>query len=287
MFLAIIFICGGVYASNYDELRVVDPQKMWTITFNDYVDFSSNIDKLILVRDDMAHKVDTSLALGNNGKSILVFPPNKGYGLGKIYSLYIDKNVQSSKGSTLKDTITMDFKVKNNQSDLQVYNFENSRNLSIKDYLNILNGSLEIRDEQVILAMYLRNLPDKLLFNKPEVKDFAREHCWGVAIGTNHSKGYVISASNFKFPGANQISLPIEMAVQKDVWALEKHPTELSGSSSSLSKQGIEVTLHIDYDLNLIQINGTIPGLPQEKIDYIEVFADEYRAPGDKLIIIQ
>ena len=117
--------------------------------------------------------------------------------------------------------------------------------------------------------MYLRDIPESILFNKQTTLDNVLEYKWGVDIGTTSLKGYRMSASSFKYPGSKPQYLPIEKAVQTDLWKLSKHPSEHGFSGSYLE----DAEISIDYNLNLIKITGTIPGISDEIIDYVKVFA--------------
>lgn len=273
--ITILSIGNVSNANSFDELKIVEPNKMWTIVFNDFVNFSDNINDLILVKDSKGIETDIRLELGDDDKSICVYSPNEGYNLGEIYNLHIDQNVKSTKGNTLKESINMNFKIKEKLDEIKTYNFTGQENLSLDGFLNILNGSLEIENEQITLYMYLRDIPYGILFNKTHTPDNGNEYRWGVGIGTASSKGYEMSASRFKFPGSEPETLPIERAVQTNVWKLDKHPSEsLSGSYLNNAR------ISIDYNSNLIKITGTIPGISEEEIDYIQIFAKKLEYNG-------
>lgn len=276
--LSIFFIMNSFsFASDFSELRIAEPHKTWTIKFNDFVQFDKDIHELILVKGSQNQNVDVKLELGQDGKSILVSAPHGGYILDKMYTLYIDKNVKSLKGSSLKESINMNFKIEKEQSGKQIYDFSGEENLEVNGYLNILGGKVEIENDQVTLSLHLRDIPDSILFNKVTTGNNIQEYSWGVDIGIDSCAGYSLSASRFKFPNSSPQKLPIEKAVQTDVWTLSKHPTASEGSGSRLGCAQIS----IDYDSNIMKLVGTISDLSKKTIDYIRVTAKEYEYTSD------
>lgn len=278
----VLTFSGNVYANDFGAPQIVNPNKMWTIKFNHDIEYDNNLNELIIVRDSKGKAADTKILMGEDDKTLLVYPPNEEYVLGESYNLYIDKKIKSIEGNSLKESINMKFTIKEQPDAPQIYNFKGTEDLSIEGYLNILDGSVKIKGEEVTLSMRLRDIPKELLFNKPQTFDDFREYNWGVNIGTSSSKGYQLSSSYFKMPDDVPVYMPIEKATQSDVFMLEGHPGSNSQGGSFLSP----AKLYIDYDENLIQITGFISNLDKEEIDYIKVFTYEFNNMGDDIIVV-
>lgn len=197
-------------------------------------------------------------------------------------NIYVENNIENIE--EIQNTI-LSIKQNEEESKPQIYNIKGENNLSLEPYTNILNSSVKIQGDKIILSMYLRDIPETILFNKADTPNNVMEYAWGVRVGVDKSGGYEISGRHFKFSGTKPEYLPIEKGVQGDVWVMDKHPTEARGVKVV---SGLDF-LHIDYEENLFQIIGTIPNLIGKNIDYIEVFAlkwTEYSGiVGDRIIL--
>ena len=111
--VGVFLLCtGGVQATTL-ERQVVEKDKVWIISFNKDIQLDSRAIKAISVLDDKGDRVQIRLQLGEDKKSILVKPPIRMYNEGKNYTLKIEKDIYSRKGSKLKEEKEIKFSVKN------------------------------------------------------------------------------------------------------------------------------------------------------------------------------
>ncbi|MCA0971932.1 CAP domain-containing protein [Halobacillus litoralis] len=98
---------ASVDSSSYDEMagiKEVDPDKLWTITFNDTMKESPGF--IYVVRED-GSKVDVKVEEGSESHTFLVHPPESGYTNGR-YQLMIDP-MQSNAGQQMTTGVKMNF----------------------------------------------------------------------------------------------------------------------------------------------------------------------------------
>lgn len=100
------------FGIKYDQAA----NKVWTIQFTEEVDDSTIQNGNISVVDKMDNSnVDVAFTKGEDNKSIIVTPPAGGYKSGHTYSIYVKKDVKSSKKENLKRDAKLEFKIIENQ----------------------------------------------------------------------------------------------------------------------------------------------------------------------------
>jgi len=112
---------SSVIYTVYSEKLDVPTDKIWRIMFREEMDISkSNLSKYIYIATDKneKHKVKEVKVKGNTvsspGYSILLYPPPKGWVSGKVYYLFINKNIKKINGETyLSKTVRMKFTIIN------------------------------------------------------------------------------------------------------------------------------------------------------------------------------
>ncbi|KGM97530.1 hypothetical protein Z968_03145 [Clostridium novyi A str. 4552] len=103
----------------------IDIDKTWTVTFSDKLSYDTAV-KLIKVTDENGQKVSSRLELKNDGKTVKVKAPIRGYIQGQVYSLNIEKGIYSKdKNKKLKESKKVDFKVKCENPFKNMTNIEN------------------------------------------------------------------------------------------------------------------------------------------------------------------
>lgn len=100
----------SVNAVTFKQKTDPDPEKDWTITFNQEVDRSSLTKQLIYVKTASGDIHPTSFSLSDDLMKITV-KPEKPYTIKTTYSLFISKEVGSKKGKKLKSDVNMDFEI--------------------------------------------------------------------------------------------------------------------------------------------------------------------------------
>lgn len=88
MFLFITFF-GQTVKGETEGVESVNKDKIWSINFNQKINFTEDIKNKILVTDKDGNKAYVRLELSEDKKSILVKPPIKQYDEGEIYKLTI------------------------------------------------------------------------------------------------------------------------------------------------------------------------------------------------------
>jgi len=141
-------------AAAFQDNPVVDSGKKWTIHFNQEVLFDDLSKQNIVVTDSNGTKVNSTLQLGDDGKSIIVAPPDKGYDEGKSYKLSIGNKVHSKNNKDLKQQITMNFSIKKD-SDNEIVTFKD-KNLEnvVRNNINKPNGVIYEKDVKKITSLY-------------------------------------------------------------------------------------------------------------------------------------
>lgn len=120
----------------------VSKNKVWTIKFNSNVDLNS-INEGVLLTDSKGQAIDFTAAVGEDNKSIVIFPPEGGYQSGESYNLSVTKNVKSNKGAKLKEASEVRFNVKEyspSKEDIKKYD-EAAVNIESFDYNNEITAS--------------------------------------------------------------------------------------------------------------------------------------------------
>ncbi len=88
-----------------------DRKKVWTIRFNIPVYRQTINSDNIYVTDAAGSPVNVTVSAGEDGKSVIVEPPQAGYTEGQSYTLHIKKSVNSISGASLKNSLKMQFTV--------------------------------------------------------------------------------------------------------------------------------------------------------------------------------
>lgn len=116
----LIFINFDVHASSPDK-PIVDKNKLWSVTFNDNLDYSKLSNDSIIVTDNLGNKENIKIINGPSSNMITVLPPSGGYKDNKDYVLTISKQIYSSKNKQLKEEKRLYFKTKEKSEDTIVF----------------------------------------------------------------------------------------------------------------------------------------------------------------------
>lgn len=110
------------HAAIYDALvdaktkkdGLVSTDKKWTITFTGEVGYDDSTKNAIVVTDSKGNKVNTTLELGQDGKSIVVYSPTGGYTQGESYTLTVGKQCHDKDGKQIKNSRVVNFTIETN-----------------------------------------------------------------------------------------------------------------------------------------------------------------------------
>ncbi|MFL0250685.1 DUF5050 domain-containing protein [Clostridium neuense] len=110
---SLLFISTNAKAAIFTNNQVVDKNKSWTIHFNQELVFDDATKNAIVVTDSMGSKVNVSVNLGSDNKSVVVGAPEVGYEAGAKYELTVGNGVHSVNGKEISGQTKMDFSIKN------------------------------------------------------------------------------------------------------------------------------------------------------------------------------
>ncbi|WML37154.1 transglutaminase domain-containing protein [Clostridium sp. OS1-26] len=158
--LSIFFIFGRVCHAQEDykimqSKEAVDSKKVWTIKFNNAVDYTKMSDYIQVYEYGTNHKVQFTLSYNSENKLINVTPLSS-YENNKTYTLEIDSGLKSSIGKELKTPVKFNFTIK----DSTITQAQNSNNINIDDKEKLLQEKTNQIVAQVI---------------KPNMKDYEKE----------------------------------------------------------------------------------------------------------------
>ncbi|MBZ9686215.1 L,D-transpeptidase family protein [Clostridium estertheticum] len=126
--ILIFLIPIKAFGAEEKKMQEVNKDKIWSINFNDSVLLDEISKESIYILDDMEKKVDITLELSNDGKTILVKPPKQGYEPGKNYVLQINNQIHNAAGETIIGPISFKFTIERPVYIVKVNNI----NLSVK-----------------------------------------------------------------------------------------------------------------------------------------------------------
>ena len=134
---------------------------------------------------------------------------------------------------------------------------------TLPGHMDITQISTTLTGETLAVVFHLRDIPETLEFNREGVRDDMLEYLWSVSIDVDNDRAtggylgddYTMSASRFRLPPFSDaaVHLPIEEAVQVDIWKMD--PDGLG--AALLSSASIEVS----SAENTITLVGDIPGI--------------------------
>lgn len=73
------------------------------------VAYDDSTKNAIVVTDSKGNKVSTTLELGQDNKSIIVYPPTEGYTEGESYTLTVGKQCHDKNGKQMKQDRILNF----------------------------------------------------------------------------------------------------------------------------------------------------------------------------------
>lgn len=106
-----LLLSTNVFAFQVTDNQVVYANKKWILEFTGTVGYDDLTKQSIVVTDSKGTKASISLQLGNDNKSIIVYPPEGGYITGESYTLKVGKQVHSSRGTQMKQDRLIHFSI--------------------------------------------------------------------------------------------------------------------------------------------------------------------------------
>lgn len=115
---SVLYISSNVKAAVFTNNQVVAANKSWTIHFNDEVAFDNTLESEITVMDSEGKKIDVTISLGSDRKTVTVNPPQALYTEGEHYKLVIGKDVHDVNNNKINNEIEVDFSIENNEENI-------------------------------------------------------------------------------------------------------------------------------------------------------------------------
>jgi len=111
VFLITIFIFTFPVAAKEISIKKNIPyNKVWTVKFTHDLDWRS-IKNGITIVDSNGRKQSIRATLGDKPNTLVVLPPQNGYKPLETYTMIINNNIKTKKGTNLKDNTTFKFKI--------------------------------------------------------------------------------------------------------------------------------------------------------------------------------
>lgn len=142
-----------VKAATFKDNQIVQANKIWTIRFNQEVSLDDLSKQGITVVGSSGTKVNTTLNIESDGKTIEVNPPDGGYSEGSTYKLIIGSKVHSKQNKNIKQEIAMNFSIKkSNEDDVATFKDINLEK-EIRSTINKPSGTIYKKDVDKITVL--------------------------------------------------------------------------------------------------------------------------------------
>lgn len=109
IFLALLIPHTALAKETFENsILDVPSDKIWTLTFNDFIDEKSIGDAVTIV-DESGNVTKPRLEISADQTKLKVYPPNQGYQKGKQYTIKVSKSAKTIYGKPLKNPIEKSF----------------------------------------------------------------------------------------------------------------------------------------------------------------------------------
>lgn len=209
VFLLITFF-GQTVKGETEEVELVNKDKIWSVSFNEKINFTQDVKNKINVIDEEGNKAYVRLELGEDKKSILVKPPIKEYDEGEVYTLTIGNIGNDELNGKRKIKFKINSQDINSKAiainsgdniksqDSKEYIYSNVRDLKGENgediYKNGWKGGIYLLNKFSTNNVYIENDENPLSLNLP-----AKLNGWfGIYVG------YITGTEEFKIKGQNK-----------------------------------------------------------------------------------
>lgn len=254
---SLIALAPKVKALTFQDNSVVDAKKNWTIHFNQEVSFDDLSKQNIVVTDKNGSKVNVALQLGNDGKSIIVIPPDEGYDKGNFYKLNIGDKVHSKNSKSLKQQITMNFSIKED-IDNEIVTFKD-KNLegAVRNSINKHDGAIYEKDVKQITELCGQGREIKYLDGIEKLTNLQSIYLYGNSISDITPLKNLKELSGVYLYG-NNIS---DLTPLKDLKKLTKIYLASNKINDVTPLEGLTNLQELDLSANSISNIGSLSGL--------------------------
>ncbi len=98
-------------ASKWPSKTITDLNKVWNVKFSDKLDPSTINNNNIYIYNSLFNKINSSVVLDSDGRTLHVSVPSGTYKSGQSYTLVVGSNVASASGSKILKPVVMNFNV--------------------------------------------------------------------------------------------------------------------------------------------------------------------------------
>ncbi|MFL0252195.1 leucine-rich repeat domain-containing protein [Clostridium neuense] len=144
-----------VKAATFKDNQIVQANKIWTICFNQEVSLDDLSKQGITVVDSSGTKVNITLSIESDGKTIEVNPPDEGYSEGSTYKLIIGSKVHSKQNKNIKQEIAMNFSIKKSNEDDVVTFKDINLEKAVRNTIGKPNGTIYKKDVDKMTYLYV------------------------------------------------------------------------------------------------------------------------------------
>ncbi len=137
-------------------------------------------------------------------------------------------------------------------------------------YIDVSKVSTALSGETLTVVFHLRDIPEKLTFNRTDVSASSMEYSWGVSIDVDNDRQtgdngfeYLLSAYHIAWPAhaGDNTEAPIEEVAEASVWEM-------------LPGEGIrslrDATLEVSEETNTMILSGRISGItPDSRLSFL------------------
>jgi len=200
MVVFLLFVSTNANAATFIDNRVVETNKVWTITFNVEVVLDDVTRQAINVVDTQGNIIKTALSFGKDETIILVSPPTGGYIQGQKYVLNIGNKVKSKNGINLSRAEVLNFSIKSSLLNSYAKYEDKMKTFGLDQLYN--NKSAKT-SEFVTKAEALK-LALAVAFNVNDISGFAEQHNeYDNAIWVEFAKYHVITDEDINISNYN------------------------------------------------------------------------------------
>ena len=180
MFLLAFCVVGSlkVYANESMQFREnISLDKVWTITFNNQLDYRTVTNETIFIRTEDGETINTIQVYVNpmNSKQVLVSNSNP-YTYSTGYYLYITRGIQDINGNTISNPITLKFTTMDDPHPGNLNEIKNP--LAFIRYLNYHYSFLETLEDRWDIAYSYKGEDETALYIEMELTGDSQYHLY-------------------------------------------------------------------------------------------------------------
>lgn len=104
-------VAAGDNADKWPSKTIIDLNKVWNVKFSDKLNPSTVNNNNVYIYDSLFNKINSSVVLDSDGKTLHVSVPTGTYKSGQSYNLVVSGNVASASGIKILKPVVMNFNI--------------------------------------------------------------------------------------------------------------------------------------------------------------------------------